>query len=63
MKFLIILSIFGLALSIVLWIVGNIGLVLTKTEKRSIFLKIFHVSYYVLLVAVILFIILILQMN
>ncbi|WP_194750188.1 hypothetical protein [Staphylococcus chromogenes] len=58
MRFLIILSIFGLSLSIILWIVGNIGLFLTKLEKRSLFLKMFHLAYYVLLISVILFMVL-----
>lgn len=58
MRFLMILSIFGLSLSIVLWIVGNIGLFLTKLEKRNIFLKMFHLAYYVLLISVILFMVL-----
>ncbi|MBY7663557.1 hypothetical protein [Staphylococcus agnetis] len=53
-----ILSIFGLSLSIILWIVGNIGLFLTKLEKRSLFLKMFHSAYYVLLISVILFMVL-----
>ncbi|PTH64925.1 hypothetical protein BU582_11855 [Staphylococcus agnetis] len=58
MRFLMILSIFGLSLSIILWIVGNIGLFLTKLEKRSLFLKMFHSAYYVLLISVILFMVL-----
>ncbi|EGQ1719807.1 hypothetical protein D3G18_08785 [Staphylococcus pseudintermedius] len=58
MKLLITISILGLGMSIVLWIVSKIGLWISKSQKRMIYLKLFHLSYYVLLISVILFIVL-----
>ncbi|HGO2072834.1 hypothetical protein [Staphylococcus aureus] len=59
MKFLMILSIFGLALSIILWMVSSIGLWKNKTKRRKIYLKMYHLAYYILLVSAILFTLLI----
>lgn len=56
MKLLITISIVGLGMSIVLWIVSKIGLWISKPQKKMIYLKLFHLSYYVLLISVILFI-------
>ncbi|QDW93595.1 hypothetical protein DWB96_04875 [Staphylococcus caprae] len=59
MTILILLSIIGLIVSVILWLFGKLGLIISNKEKSKVFLKLLNFSYYFLIVSLLVFMLLV----
>ena len=59
MTILILLSIIGLIVSVILWLFGKLGLIISNKEKNKAFLKLLNFSYYFLIVSLLVFMLLV----